>query len=315
MKTLRFSEYGQADVLHIEETAKPVPATGEVLIKIAAAAINPSDVKNVAGLFSARLPMTPGRDFAGTVESAGPWYGKQVWGSGAGFGISSDGAQREYITMPASWLSEKPAKLTMAEAATVGVPYVTAWATLMLAGQLQADETLLVNGCTGAVGRAAIQLAHWKGARVIGIGRSDQPCAADVYINAREQDVVAGVKAATDGLGADIALDAVGGNSFETVLKCLRRGGRQLAITSTGTAQVSFNLLDFYHQQLQLIGVDTMKLTGTDIAAILDELRYGFDSGALQPQSHHSWNLANAQQAYATVSSGKNRQKQILLCQ
>lgn len=312
MKALRFNEYGEPDVLHVTEIETPTPAADEVLIKVAAAAINPSDIKNVAGLFSAALPRTPGRDYAGTVVSAGPWEGKEVWGSGAGFGVIRDGAQAEYITLSSDWLSEKPKNLSMSQAATVGVPYVTAWATLVRAGNIQPGETLVITGSTGAVGRAAIEIAHWKGARVIGIGISDSPSEADVYINSKHQDVLAAVAEATNGQGADITLDAVGGATFETSLKCLRIGGRQIAITSTGSRRVEFDLLDFYHHQLHLIGVDTMKLTGPQIAQIFDELRIGFESGVLHPQNHTVWLLDSAAEAYSAVNNRKVSKKQVL---
>lgn len=312
MKALRFNEYGQPDVLHISDIETPRPRPGEVLVKVMAAAINPSDVKNVAGLFSASLPRTPGRDFAGQVVSAGKWQGCEVWGSGAGFGVINDGAQSEYICVPAEWLSLKPANLSMAQAATVGVPYITAWSALVQAGKIQPGETLLVTGSTGAVGYAAIQIAHWKGARVIGVGISDRASEADIYVNSRTQDVISAVASATDGRGADMVLDAVGGPTFEIALKCLRQGGRQIAITSAGNPRVEFDLIDFYHRQLHLIGVDTMKLTGNEIAATFDELRTGFETGVLQPRGHVVWPVEKAIDAYAAVSTDSAR-KQVLL--
>lgn len=313
MKALRFNKYGSPDVLRLANTDMPRLNSEEVLVKVAAAAINPSDVKNVAGLFSASLPCTPGRDFAGTVVSPGIWENREVWGSGAGFGIIRDGAQCEYISVPVEWLSAKPANLSMAQAATIGVPYITAWSALVLAGNIQAGETLLINGSSGAVGSAAIQIAHWKGARVIGVGITDRHSAADVYINSHNQDVFAAVTAATDGRGADMALDAVGGPSFETTLKSLRQGGRQVAITSTGSRRVEFDLIDFYHHQLHLIGVDTMKLTGSQIATIFDELRSGFETGFLYPQDHAIWPIEQAVDAYIAVSAGNSAKKQVLL--
>jgi len=299
MKALRFRKYGPPDALKLEEIDDATPAAGEVLIKVSAAAINPSDVKNVAGLFSATLPRTPGRDYAGTVVSPGAWKGREVWGSGAGFGVLRDGAQAQYLTVPIEWLSAKPENLSMAQAATVGVPYVTAWSALVRAGNIQPGETLLVTGSR-------------RGARVIGIGVSDRPSEADVYINARHQDVVAAVAEATHGKGADLALDAVGGPTFETSLKSLAQRGRQIAIASTGGTRVEFDLVDFYHRELQLIGVDTMKLTGKQIASILDELHAGFRLGALQPPDHVLWSIEDAVDAYAAVGSGKAKQKQVL---
>jgi NADPH2:quinone reductase len=313
MKALRFNAYGQPDVLRLEEIETPVPAAGEVLVKVVAAAINPSDVKNVAGLFSASLPRTPGRDFAGTVVSAGAWQGREVWGSGAGFGVVRDGAQREYLCLPEAWLSAKPANLTLAQAATVGVPFVTAWAALMRAGTLQPGETLLVTGSSGAVGRAAIQIAKWQGARVIGVGNPAQRSQADLLLDARSPDWLAAARAATEGRGADIVFDIVGGPLFETALQALRQGGRQIAIASAGSRRVEFDLLDFYHQQLQLIGVDTMKLTGPEIAAILDALRPGFEAGVLTPATHQGWSPERAAEAYGIVAAGHAAQKQVLV--
>lgn len=240
-------------------------------------------MKNVAGLFAATLPRTPGHDFAGTVVSAGPWQGRAVWGRGADFGVRRDGAQSAYICLLAAWLSAKPTNLSLAEAAAIGVPYITAWTALMRAGGLKPGETVLITGATGAVGRAAIQIVRCQGGRSIGVGRSDKTTDADVFINAATQDVSAAVAAATQGRGADLGLDIVGGAQFETALRGLRAGGRQIAITSAGTRRVAFDLIDFYHRQQRLIGVDTMALTGAEIAGILDQLRPGFEAGALTP--------------------------------
>jgi NADPH:quinone reductase-like Zn-dependent oxidoreductase len=313
MKALRFNEYGQPDVLQVTDMEQPTPGPGEVLVRVAAAAINPSDVKNVAGLFSATLPRTPGRDFSGTVVSEGAWQGKAVWGSGAGFGVVRDGAQREYLCLPADWLSEMPANLSLPEAATVGVPYVTAWTALVRAGDIRSGETVLITGSNGAVGRAAIQIAHWKGARVIAVGRSDHPSEADVAINTSKEDLQAVVVEVTGGRGVDMVLDAVGGSMFEPVLKTLGQGGRQVAITSAGMRRVEFDLMDYYHSQLHLIGVDTMKLTGIEIASILDALRPGFESGALTPAPYSLSSIEGARKAYASLSVGKASQKQVIV--
>src|SRR5271170_7347035 len=108
MKALQFSTYGPPAVLTIQEIPKPEPRNGEVLIQIKATAINPSDVKNVAGHFKSPLPRVPGRDYAGVVVAGNAEKGLEVWGSGAGFGVDRDGAQAEYIVVPAEWISQKP---------------------------------------------------------------------------------------------------------------------------------------------------------------------------------------------------------------
>src|SRR5579871_5706332 len=152
MKALRFAAYGPPSVLKLVDREMPKPGPGESLVEIEAAAINPSDIKNVAGAFKSPLPRTPGRDYAGVVVD-GPGKGREVWGSGEAFGVSRDGSHAQFIVIPEQWLSNKPANLSMAEAASIGVPYLTAWSGLVDAAGVKTGETVLVTGAAGAVGR------------------------------------------------------------------------------------------------------------------------------------------------------------------
>jgi NADPH:quinone reductase-like Zn-dependent oxidoreductase len=314
MKAIRFSKFGPSSVLAIEEIPTPEPRKGEVLVQIKATAINPSDVKNVAGVFQSSLPRVPGRDYAGVIVDGDGEKGTEVWGSGAGFGITRDGAHAEYVVIPAEWISQKPPKLSTEQAATVGVPYLTAWLALVQVGNIQAGETILVVGVTGAVGRAATQIAHWKKARVIGASRhSDNPSKADAVINAATSDLAQEVRAMTNGKGVDLVLDAVGGPMFEPSLKSLRLGGRQIAITSTKDRQVTFDLVDFYHNDSRLFGVDSVKLTGPQIAEIMNQLRAGFENGYLEAPAVTTWPLDRAVEAYEVVAKGGAQTKQILI--
>jgi NADPH:quinone reductase len=313
MKALRFEKYGPPSVLSMQELRVPDLEPGEALVELHAAAINPSDVKNVAGVFKASLPRIPGRDFAGVVVVGDGWKGKEVWGSGAGFGVSRDGTHAQYIIVGSDGLSEKPARLSMEEASAVGVPYLAAWSGLVDVADIQAGETVLITGALGAVGRAATQIARWKKAKVIGADISDKPSKVDVFINAKAKELPVEVKALTNGKGADLVFDAVGGTMFEPCLKSLRLGGRQVAITSIGDGRVEFSLVDFYHNLLRLIGVDTMKLTGPAIAKIMDELRAGFEGGYLRPSPIQSWSLDQAIDAYAAVENGTTLDKHVFL--
>ena len=176
MKALRFSGFGPPSVLRIEEVAIPLPGEGETLVRVKAAGINPSDIVNVVGRFkNTTLPRTPGRDFAGTVVKGNHHEGKEVWGSGPKLGITHDGSHAEYVVVPTETLSLKPKSLSMAQAASIGVPYITAWASVVSAAQIQAGETILIVGAAGAVGQAATQIANWKLARVIGADTSSDP--------------------------------------------------------------------------------------------------------------------------------------------
>jgi NADPH:quinone reductase-like Zn-dependent oxidoreductase len=175
IKSLRFAAFGPPSVLRIEELPMPEPGEGEALVHVKAAAINPSDVGNVAGRFKkTTLPRTPGRDFAGVVIR-GPHEGEEVWGSSGKLGIVRDGSHAEYVVVPAETLSLKPKPLSMAQAAAIGVPFITAWASVVSAAQIQAGETILIVGAAGAVGQAATQIANWKQARVIGADTRSDP--------------------------------------------------------------------------------------------------------------------------------------------
>jgi NADPH:quinone reductase len=313
MKALRFEKYGPPSVLTIQELPVPDLKTGEALVELHASAINPSDVKNVAGVFKASLPRIPGRDFAGVVVAGVGWKGKEVWGSGAGSGVWRDGAHSQFIVVSSDGLSEKPALLSMEEASTVGVPYLAAWSGLVDAANIQAGETVLITGVLGAVGRAATQIGHWKKAKVIGADVSDQASDADVFINIKAKELAAEVKAVTDGKGADLVFDAVGGPMFEPCLKSLRLGGRQVVITSAGNGRVEFSLVDFYHNQQRLVGVDTMKLSGPAIANIMDELRRGFEDGYLRTAPVERWSLDHAIDAYTAVEKRTSLNKQVFI--
>jgi NADPH2:quinone reductase len=313
MKALRFAEYGPPSVLLVQQLLVPELEMGEVLVEVHASAINPSDVKNVAGAFKAALPRIPGRDFAGVVVAGESWKGKEVWGSGAGFGVWQDGAHAQYVVVRSEGLSEKPTRLSMEEASTVGVPYLAAWSGLVDAANIQAGETVLITGALGAVGRAATQIAHWKKAKVIGADISDKPSDVDFFVNTRTKELPFEVKAVTNGKGADLVFDAVGGPMFETCLKSLRVGGRQVAITSIGNGRVEFSLVDFYHNLQRLMGVDTVKLTGPAIAKIMDKLRAGFEDGYLRASPVQRWSLDQAIEAYTAVEKGTSSNKHVFL--
>jgi NADPH2:quinone reductase len=313
MKALRFEKYGPPSVLTLQELGVPEPSPGEALIELYAAAVNPSDVKNVAGAFHSPLARVPGRDYAGVVAIGDEWTGKEVWGSGPGLGVTRDGTHAQYVVVDLDSLSEKPAQLSMSEAAAVGIPYLTAWSALVDAAGIQAGETILVTGAAGAVGQAALQIAHWKGARVIGADILDAPSDADAFINVKHKDLTVEARAWTDGKGVDVAFDCVGGPMFESCLTSLRIGGRQVAITSLGDGRVTLNLRDFYHNRLRLIGVDSMGLTGPQIATIMNSLRAGFEGRQLRPPPVQTWSLEHARDAYAAVQVGTAGAKHVLV--
>ena len=312
MTALSFDRYGPPSVLSLVERDVPQPKQGEVLIEVKAAAINPSDIRIVEGVFRSPLPRIPGRDYAGTVAGGDAPLGQDVWGSGPRFGIDHDGAYAQYIVVPADWISVKPAGLSMRQAASVGVPFITAWSALVTQGRIQAGETILIIGAAGAVGRAATQIAHWKGAKVIPAIRA-KGAIPDGTIDTLTADIPHAVRELTGGLGCDLVLDCVGGALFEPALTSLRIGGRHLVIVSKGMRRVSFDLTDFYHNKIHLIGVDSLGLSGGEIASVMDQLRPGFEGGALRAFDVTAWPLTRAVEAYEAAERDGARGKHVLL--
>jgi NADPH:quinone reductase-like Zn-dependent oxidoreductase len=311
MRAIRFEVFGDPSVLELVELAAPALDAGTALVRVMAASINPSDVKNVAGTMKqTTLPRIPGRDFAGVVE-AGPaqWIGAEVWGTGGDVGITRDGTHAEMIAVPTASLRRKPGPLSFDEAASVGVNYMAAWLGIEAAG-LKAGETVLLIGAGGGVGSAAAQIARRLCARVIGAERRAPRPDAPIHAIAEKlivgaEDLPAEVRAATAGKGADVVLDLVGGVMFRSALNSLALRGRLVEIASTGQREVSFDLVDFYHNESRLFGVDTLKRDLTASAEALDALTPGFDAGDYRSAPiEESCGLGGAQEAYRKVAAG-----------
>ena len=314
MKALRFSTFGAPSVLRIEEIPIPEPAEGESLIRVRAAAVNPSDVGNVAGRFGhTTLPRTPGRDFAGVVVK-GNHEGRPVWGSSSTLGIVRDGfPHAEYVVVPDETLSPQPKSLSAEQAASIGVPFITAWASVVGAAQIEAGETILIVGPAGAVGQAATQIANWKRARVIARRTSGPIPGAESVIDTAAEDLRERTLQLTGGKGVDIVFDTVGGAIFEPALRSLKVGGRQVAISGAGSPRVGFNLVDFYHNRSRLIGVDSYGLTPRQIAEIEEALLPGFETGALTPPPIEVVPFEKAVESYRRVAAGEAAAKQVLV--
>lgn len=321
MRALRFEKTGSLDALTVQEVPMPKPGPGEVLVQVKAAAVNPSDLKNVLGLMRVTtLPRTPGRDFSGFVVN-GPkgLMGQSVFGSGGDLGFGRDGSHAEYVVVPYNAVLPLPRGFTFEQSAAVGVAYMTAWAALARTAQLKAGETVLITGTTGAVGGAATRIARRLGARVLGMVRKkpDIPAAShlpvDVWLDQETTEPAKGVREATGGKGADVVFDVVGGPLFEKCLAALAWRGRQVAIASGPEPRVSFNLVDFYHNESRLFGVDSLKFGFAEAAEILGELTPGFESGEFPPPDIQTFSLAEGPDAYRAMQESRTKNKLVLV--
>ena len=294
----------------VEAVELPDPPAGMALVRVAAAGVNPSDVKAGLGLMPyAVFPRTTGRDFAGTVL-AGPdgLAGREVFGSSGDLGIRRDGTHASHLLVEAEALVAKPAGITPEEAAGIGVPFVTAAEGLRRAGLPQPGETVLVMGVNGKVGQAAAQIATWRGARVIGAARR-----AELYqghasspvtvIDGSATDVAAAVREATGGRGADIVYNTVGDPWYPAAAASLAKGGRLVLIASTN-ARPQFDIFAFYRGRHTYVGIDTLALSSIETGAVLRTLLPGFEAGALKPfpiGAASRYTLARARDAFVAV--------------
>jgi NADPH:quinone reductase-like Zn-dependent oxidoreductase len=223
------------------------------------------------------------------------------------------------ISVPWEALALKPASFSYAEASACGVSFLTAWQGLMNAGGLQKGETILIIGASGAVGSAAIQLAKAQDCRVLGTlskasSRSGvSHLGADDWIALDEKNLSQAVLELTSGKGVSFVLDTVGGLLFEEGLKSLSLEGRQVAIASNGDSRVSFNLVDFYHKQARLIGVDTLKLSFSQCGEILNHLVPLMEKGKIIPPPISTFSLEESLGAYELVLQGTSKEKKVIL--
>ena len=315
MLALHFDRFGDPNVLSVAAVPDPVATATEAVIKVHAASVNPSDVKNVAGTMQGTvLPRVPGRDFAGVVvDGPADWRGVPIWGTGGDIGFTRDGSHAEFISLPVDALVRKPAALSFEEASVVGVNFVVGWLGAVETARLDRMDTIAVFGVSGSVGGAVAQIAHLIGARVIGVDRhepgEDAPAAAsiDAFVRIDEDaDVAAEVRGLTRGRGVDVVYDAVGGVTTSAALASLAHRGRLVVISAVGSRTVEIDLIDLYHNETQILGSDSRKLDAVRSARRLERLSEYFERGDLRPTPvTATYPLSEGKAAYQAVAERK----------
>ncbi len=253
MRAVRFDEYGDYDVLRIVDVAEPDPAPGEVVVKMAAAAVNPFDNTVRRGWVPQVAPgLIQGNEGAGVVVGNGSEAlppGTRVMLMGA-YGFARSGTWQEHVTAGPGEATRIPGNLTDVEAAAVPVAYIAAQLALTQGVRFTSGMTLLIPGVGGSVGNAAIQLARAQGAgRVItSAGRTEKAEKAQSLgyvdvIDLSKESLSEGVMRLTDGKGADVALDSIGGSITGEALKSLSPGGRVVQMGYPGGTDLTVNSL------------------------------------------------------------------------
>jgi NADPH:quinone reductase-like Zn-dependent oxidoreductase len=292
------------------------PGPDEVRVRIEAAGINPSDVGNVNGKFPlTTLPRIVGRDFAGTVaEGPSDLIGLPVWGSGGDIGFTRDGTHAEFINIPAAAVSRRPQNLSTEEATAVGVPFVTAWSALDLA-RLEPGEWVIVSGAAGAVGNAAVELAHARDAQVIALVKDEGESnrldwnKVNAVAQSSRNDLEQVVREVTGGKGADTVLNGIGASVFPAFLNCLAEGGRMVIYSvAFGGHEVTLDLFALYRQRHQVLGLNTSAIDVVQGAKILSQFTSLFESGKLsKPRIAERYPLTDAAKAYERVTGANGK--------
>ncbi|MDP4025660.1 zinc-binding alcohol dehydrogenase family protein [Methylobacterium sp. NEAU 140] len=298
MQAVRFHVTGSLDAVRVEAVPRPEPGPGAVRVAVRAAGLNPSDAKNVLGRFPyTTVPRVPGRDFAGVVTD-GPddLVGRRVWGTGRDLGFDRDGSHAEWLTVPADGVALLPDRLAFAQAASLGVPYTTAWDGLERTG-VGAGTRLLVVGA-GAVGRAAADLARARGAAVhVAVRRPDQARALEA----------AGFEAGIypDGTalptGFAVAFETTGYRLPEAI-RSLAPFGRVAVIAAPPGGTVETPVLDLYRRGGSLVGVNSLLYDSRACARMLARIGALFEAGDLVPGAVTEVPLAEAAAAYRAVA-------------
>lgn len=306
---------GGPEVLQVRELPVPVPAAGEVLIRVHAAGVNRPDVLQRMGHYPVPpgAPTTLGLEAAGEIVALGgdcrDWQvGDRVTALVAG------GAYADYLVAPAGQCLPVPASLGFAEAAVLPETWFTVWVNLVTLANARAGETILIHGGTSGIGTTAIDFARVRGLRSIVTCGTDAKCAAarelgaDHAINYRTADFVAACAAITNGQGVGIVLDMVGGDYFGRNLACLAADGRHVSIAFQRGARVELPLAVLMRKRLRLMGSMLRSRSVAAKTALADALRREiwplFADGTLRPHLHRSFPLAQAADAHRLMEAG-----------
>lgn len=303
MKAVRIPAYGGTDVLQYEDAPRPVPGTGEVLIRVIASSVNPFDCAVRAGYvssyFNYTLPLILGTDVSGVVEAVGPDVSNCAPGDSVytRVGVWRDGANAEYAVAAADDVVAKPASLDHIHAAVLPHVVLTAWQALFETANLTAGQTLLIHGAAGGVGHVAVQLARLRGANVIGTASVNLPFLRELGVDeAIDYSTTAFDEVVRD---VDVVLDLVGGETQQRSWNVLKPGGMLVSTVQAPSAETAAA-----HGVRQ-----SMVVSAPPIGKVLAELATLVDAGKVKPEVSQVFPLRDIRDAHAAIEGRHTRGK------
>lgn len=303
MKAIQITDYGSPAPMHYTEVPDPQPGAGELLIATRAIGVNPLEIKISSGAMRQMMPLhfpwTPGLDVAGVVEGVGEGVTEFNVGDEV-YGMVKGGAYADKIAAPAALFAHKPKALSFVEAASIATVIQTAWQALFTLGDLQLGQRVLIHGASGGVGTLAVQLAHWKGARVIATTSSEtadmvRDLGADEVLNSRDLAALGGLEP------VDLLLDAVGLGQSE-LYALVRRGGRFISITLP-----TRDALAAEH------GIQAHRLSTQGSRESLEAIAPVIETGKVKPQVFQTFPLTEAATAWQRQMQPGVRGKIVLI--
>lgn len=322
MRAVVLESYGGPEVLQLKEVPDPTPGPEEVLVDVAASAVNRADLLQRMGRYPGP-PMEheiPGLEFAGTVAAVGERVAERRVGD-AVMGIVGGGAYASKLVVHERQVMSVPSAVGLPDAAAIPEVFVTAYDALVLQGGLGAGGWALVHAGASGVGSAAIQLAAAVGARTVvtcstGKVEACRALGADVVVDRNSGDFVEAAREATGGAGVDVVLDVVGGDYVPRNLRASRIGGRivQVGVMGGGSAEVPVGML--LSRRISWIGTVLRSRPVEEKIAVTRRCAHDllplFERGTLRPVIDRSYSLDDVAAAHEYVASNTNVGKVLL---
>ena len=322
MRALICRQWGKVDELSLGDAPVPTPKADEVLIRVAATGVNYADSIMVAGNYQTKpeRPFSPGLECAGVVTACGA----DVKGLAPGdrvMAILAYGGLAEYAVAPAAETWVMPAGMSFAEAGAFPIAYISSHVALRWQGRLEAGETLLVLGAAGGVGLTAVEIGKAMGARVIAAASTAEKLAvagergADELVNYATEKLTDRVMTLTDGKGADVCFDPVGGDLFDAALSSLGWGGRILLIGFVaGVPQIPANRLLVKHRAALGSSLRYFRWHAPDkLVRSVEELVQWYGEGRLRPLVTHRLPLERSVEAIRLLTDRKAHGKVVVV--
>lgn len=322
MKAIRVHEFGGPENLLLEDVSEPKPGAGEVLVQIKAAGVNPVETYMRAGVYPTlpKLPWTPGNDGAGVVHSIGSGVKSVKVGDRVYLAGSSTGTYAEFSLSNESQVHRLTDRVTFQQGAAVGIPYGTAYRGLFQRAKALPNEIVLINGASGAVGLAAVQLARAYGMLVIGTAGGDEGLSlvekngAHYAFNHSASDLaerVGRIAEIRGKQGPDVILEMLANVNLAKDMKMLGRHGRIVVIGNRGNVEI--NARDIMAKDGAILGMSLPYASEVERAAIYSALEAALEIGVAKPVISREYPLKDATQAHKDVIEKSTHGKLVLL--